>query len=185
MDDKFYHITYNDDIYTIYQEKIIHFNIDKLNIVINNDFNKNLIAIFRLYKLKNLHNILIYSLLYNISKTLIFINYHITKLEDLNQYNLIYKTSSNSIYSKSYKNYDEFFTTMFNIILSTENDHNVIYDTFRIKSSLKCISHFFNSYHNNFSHHIFYIKDIIFFIYYYFMQSCILVTLFYTPKLFL
>ena len=174
MDDKFYYITYNDDIYTIYQEKIIHFNIDKLNIVINNDFNKKIMKIFRLYKLKNLNNILIYSLLYNISKTLIFINHHITKMEDLNRYNLIYKTSSNSIYlyhSKSYKNYSEFFTTMFDIILSNENDNDIIYDTFRIKSSLKCISHFFNSYQDNFSHDIFYIKDIIFFIYYFYIYK--------------
>jgi hypothetical protein len=63
--------------------------------------------------------------------------------------------------------YDDFFTSMFNMILSKEQDFDIIYETFKIRATLKSISKYLNKYQGNFSNHIFDVKGVIIFIYYY------------------
>jgi len=160
IDNNFYIINNNNDVYCGYYENILHFNIEKLNKIIKPEIYNNICLMSNRYDIKFIKIIMIYSLLYNISKTLLFINHWV----NINSNNYILDLYNN----KSFLNYNDFFTSMFNIILSKEQDFDIIYETFKIKATLKSISKYLNNYQGNFSHHIFDVKDVIIFIYYYY-----------------
>ena len=169
IDNNFYVINNKNDIFSGYNQNILHFNIDKLNKIIKPDLYNNICLISNIYKVEFLKVIMIYSLLYNISKTLLFINHWINVNINTNTNNNK-NTNINIIQlynSKNYVDYNDFFTSMFNLILAKEQDFDIIYETFKIRATIKSISKYLNIYQGNFSHHIFDVKDVLIFIYYY------------------
>ena len=169
IDNNFYVINNNNDIYCGYDENILHFNIEKLNKIIKPDLYNNINLISNIYNLKFFENLMIYSLMYNISKALLFINHWININSNNNNINShINNNYIVQLYNrKNFVDYDDFFTSMFNMILSKEQDFDIIYETFKIRATLKSISKYLNKYQGNFSNHIFDVKGVIIFIYYY------------------
>jgi hypothetical protein len=183
IDNNFYVINNNNDIYCGYDENILHFNIEKLNKIIKPDLYNNINLISNIYNLKFFENLMIYSLMYNISKALLFINHWIninSNNNNINSNNNNINSNNNNINShinnnyivqlynkKNFVDYDDFFTSMFNMILSKEQNFDIIYETFKIRATLKSISKYLNKYQGNFSNHIFDVKGVIIFIYYY------------------
>ena len=175
IDNNFYVINNNNDIYCGHDENILHFNIEKLNKIINPDLYNNISLISSIYNLKFFEKLMIYSLMYNISKALLFINHwvniNVNNNNNSNNNNINSHINNNYIVQlyngKNFVDYDDFFTSMFNMILSKEQDFAIIYETFKIKATLKSISKYLNKYQGNFSNHIFDVKGVIIFIYYY------------------
>jgi hypothetical protein len=172
INNNFYVINTNNDIYCGYYENILHFNIEKLNKIINPDLYNNISLISNIYNLKFFEKLMIYSLMYNISNALLFINHWVNINSNVNLNNNINSNINNNyivqLYNKkTFGDYDDFFTSMFNMILSKEQNFDIIYETFKIKATLKSISKYLNTYQGNFSNHIFDVKSVIIFIYYY------------------
>ena len=175
IDNNFYVINNNNDIYCGYAENILHFNIEKLNKINNPDLYNNISLISTIYNLKFFEKLMIYSLMYNISKALLFINHwvniNVNNNNNSNNNNINSHINNNYIVQlynrKKFVDYDDFFTSMFNMILSKEQDFDIIYETFKIRATLKSISKYLNKYQGNFSNHIFDVKGVIIFIYYY------------------